>query len=223
MKILICLLAAADYYLELSLAVRTGAVLTIGAAAIVVAAVLVVHSLRRWRRQTTAATMEYVFPQLGQRIRTTVECAELSSTQIANAGMARSLVVALDDDSQSIEKVAHLSEYHEVPVCAVHAPCLLITQRVWGTEPWGKRERSAEMAHAVGAEVDEGAALHGLEGAEARTGAVAIAFLARFFEDAEVLRGEPLAAPFGNARPGGFGYRQNQAGDPLAFGRTDRN
>ena len=40
-----------------------------------------------------------------------------------------------------------------MPVCAVHAPCLLFTQRVWGTEPWGKLERSAEMAHAVGAEV----------------------------------------------------------------------
>ena len=33
-----------------------------------------------------------------------------------------------------------------MPVCAVHAPCLLFTQRVWGTEPWGKLERSAEMA-----------------------------------------------------------------------------
>ena len=40
-----------------------------------------------------------------------------------------------------------------MPICAVHAPCLLFTQRVWGTEPWGKLERSAEMAHAVGAEV----------------------------------------------------------------------
>ena len=28
----------------------------------------------------------------------------------------------------------------------MHAPCLLITQRVWGTDPWGKLERSAEMA-----------------------------------------------------------------------------
>ena len=35
----------------------------------------------------------------------------------------------------------------------MHAPCLLFTQRVWGTEPWGKLERSAEMAHEVGAEV----------------------------------------------------------------------
>ena len=49
--------------------------------------------------------------------------------------------------------VKQLSDHHEMPVCAVHAPCLLFTQRVWGTEPWGKLERSAEMAAAVGAEV----------------------------------------------------------------------
>ena len=28
----------------------------------------------------------------------------------------------------------------------MHAPCLLITQRVWGTEPWEKLQTSAEMA-----------------------------------------------------------------------------
>ena len=37
-----------------------------------------------------------------------------------------------------------------MPVCAVHAPCLLITQRVWGTEPWGKLERSARDGRSGG-------------------------------------------------------------------------
>jgi sugar phosphate isomerase/epimerase len=63
------------------------------------------------------------------------------------------VMVSIDTTSQDIEAVRHLSDYHEVPICAVHAPCLLITQRVWGLEPWGKLERSAEMAHAVGADV----------------------------------------------------------------------
>ena len=63
------------------------------------------------------------------------------------------VMVGIDPVSQDIKAVKHLSEYHEIPVCAVHAPCLLITQRVWWTEPWGKRERSAEMAHEVGADV----------------------------------------------------------------------
>ncbi len=63
------------------------------------------------------------------------------------------VMVGIDALSQQVSAVAQLAEHHEMPVCAVHAPCLLFTQRVWGTEPWGKLERSAEMAAAVGAEV----------------------------------------------------------------------
>ncbi len=63
------------------------------------------------------------------------------------------VMVGIDALSQQIAAVRQLSEHHEIPVCAIHAPCLLFTQRVWGTEPWGKLERSAEMAEAVGAEV----------------------------------------------------------------------
>jgi sugar phosphate isomerase/epimerase len=62
-------------------------------------------------------------------------------------------VMVIDALSQQIPTVQQLSEHHGVPVSAIHAPCLLFTQRVWGTEPWGKLERSAEMAAAVGAEV----------------------------------------------------------------------
>ncbi len=63
------------------------------------------------------------------------------------------VMVGIDSLSQQTSAVKQLSEHHDVPVCAIHAPCLLFTQRVWGTEPWGKLERSAEMAAAVGAEV----------------------------------------------------------------------
>lgn len=62
------------------------------------------------------------------------------------------VMVGVDGISQNIEAVKQLSEHHEIPISAVHAPCLLFTQRVWGTEPWGKLQRSAEMAHEVGAE-----------------------------------------------------------------------
>ncbi|MFT4264973.1 MAG: sugar phosphate isomerase/epimerase [Nocardioides sp.] len=61
------------------------------------------------------------------------------------------VMVGVDRDSTSIESVRQLAEGHGIAVSAIHAPCLLFTQRVWGTEPWGKLERSAEMAHAVGA------------------------------------------------------------------------
>ena len=63
------------------------------------------------------------------------------------------VMVGIDALSQQTAAIKQLAEHHEVPVSAVHAPCLLFTQRVWGTEPWGKLERSAEMAHAVGAAV----------------------------------------------------------------------
>ncbi|GAA2148723.1 sugar phosphate isomerase/epimerase [Nocardioides koreensis] len=63
------------------------------------------------------------------------------------------VMVGIDSLSQQTSAVKQLSEHHDVPICAIHAPCLLFTQRVWGTEPWGKLERSAEMAAAVGAEV----------------------------------------------------------------------
>jgi sugar phosphate isomerase/epimerase len=63
------------------------------------------------------------------------------------------VMVGIDALSQQTSAVKQLSEHHGMPVCAIHAPCLLFTQRVWGTEPWGKLERSAEMAAAVGAEV----------------------------------------------------------------------
>jgi len=63
------------------------------------------------------------------------------------------VMVGIDPISQEVDAVRHLSDYHEMPVVAVHAPCLLITQRVWGVEPWGKLEQSAEMARAVGADV----------------------------------------------------------------------
>lgn len=63
------------------------------------------------------------------------------------------VMVGIDAISQQIEAVRQLSEHHEMPISAIHAPCLLFTQRVWGVEPWGKLERSAAMAKAVGADV----------------------------------------------------------------------
>jgi sugar phosphate isomerase/epimerase len=62
------------------------------------------------------------------------------------------VMVGIDPVSQDVDAIKHLCDYHQIPVCAIHAPCLLITQRVWGTEPWGKLKRSATMATALGAD-----------------------------------------------------------------------
>lgn len=63
------------------------------------------------------------------------------------------VMVGIDALSQQTSAIKQLSDHHEMPVCAIHSPCLLWTQRVWGTEPWGKLERSAELAVEVGADV----------------------------------------------------------------------
>ncbi|WP_159944128.1 MULTISPECIES: sugar phosphate isomerase/epimerase [unclassified Nocardiopsis] len=61
------------------------------------------------------------------------------------------VLVSSDPASQDIELLRRLSDYHQMPVTAVHAPCLVLTQRVWGREPWHKLVRSKEMAEALGA------------------------------------------------------------------------
>ncbi len=60
------------------------------------------------------------------------------------------VMVGIDPISQDVDAIKRLVDYHGIPVCAVHAPCLLITQRVWGSDPWLKLRRSAAMAQAVG-------------------------------------------------------------------------
>ncbi|TQN33135.1 sugar phosphate isomerase/epimerase [Haloactinospora alba] len=63
------------------------------------------------------------------------------------------VLVSSDPVSQDAGMLQRLSEYHGVPIRAVHAPCLIFTQRVWGRDPWGKLERSQEMAQQLGASV----------------------------------------------------------------------
>ena len=61
-------------------------------------------------------------------------------------------MIGIDPVAADIDAVEKLRDYHGVPVLAIHSPCLLITQRVWGTDPWSKLERSAEAAR-LGADV----------------------------------------------------------------------
>ncbi|MFE3743224.1 sugar phosphate isomerase/epimerase family protein [Streptomyces sp. NPDC059134] len=61
------------------------------------------------------------------------------------------VMVWTDPVSQDIEALRRLSDYHGVPVLAVHAPCLLITQRVWSTDPWVKLQRARAAAEKLGA------------------------------------------------------------------------
>ena len=61
------------------------------------------------------------------------------------------LMVWTDRVSQDIAAVGRLADASGVPVAAVHAPCLAVTQRVWSPDPVERLRR------AVGAAVDLGA------------------------------------------------------------------
>jgi sugar phosphate isomerase/epimerase len=63
------------------------------------------------------------------------------------------VMVSADAVSQDVDVLKRLVDYHQVPVLALHAPCLLVTQRVWGREPWGKLVRAKDVAEKLGAGV----------------------------------------------------------------------
>jgi len=63
------------------------------------------------------------------------------------------VMVYTDPVSQDVDVLRRLTDYHQIPVLAVHAPSLLLTQRVWGLEPWEKLRRSQELAEQLGAKV----------------------------------------------------------------------
>ncbi|MFC7329281.1 sugar phosphate isomerase/epimerase family protein [Marinactinospora rubrisoli] len=61
------------------------------------------------------------------------------------------VLVSTDPVSQDVDMLRRLSDYHQIPILAVHSPCLIFTQRVWGRDPWEKLVRSKAMAEALGA------------------------------------------------------------------------
>ena len=62
------------------------------------------------------------------------------------------VMVWTDPVSQDVTALRRLSDYHQVPILALHAPCLVITQRVWGTDPWAKLVRAKDAAEECGAQ-----------------------------------------------------------------------
>jgi sugar phosphate isomerase/epimerase len=62
------------------------------------------------------------------------------------------VMVWTDPVSQEAGALKALSDLHEIPVVSVHAPTLLLTQRVWGPDAWSKIDNSIELAVALGAD-----------------------------------------------------------------------
>ena len=62
------------------------------------------------------------------------------------------IMVGMDAMSQDSTVLRNLVQHYQLPILSLHAPCLLVTQRVWGTDSWGKLDKAREVAELVGAE-----------------------------------------------------------------------
>jgi sugar phosphate isomerase/epimerase len=61
------------------------------------------------------------------------------------------IMVTNDPATQDANGLRWLSRRYRIPILSIHAPVLLATLLVWGTNPGQKLERSAQLARAVGA------------------------------------------------------------------------
>jgi sugar phosphate isomerase/epimerase len=62
------------------------------------------------------------------------------------------LMVWAETVSQDVDAIEEMAKRYDMPVLSVHAPCLLISQRVWGANPIPKLERSVRAAEQLGAQ-----------------------------------------------------------------------
>lgn len=70
---------------------------------------------------------------------------------VADAGYEGvEVLVTSDPSSQDPRQMRDLADRHGLEIGALHAPCLLLTRRVWGTDPVGKIYRSIEVASDAG-------------------------------------------------------------------------
>jgi sugar phosphate isomerase/epimerase len=63
------------------------------------------------------------------------------------------VMVTTDRLTQDPDELNRLQARYELPILALHGPFLLLTKRVFGTDPRGKVAKSVELAAAVGAPV----------------------------------------------------------------------
>lgn len=61
------------------------------------------------------------------------------------------VMVWTDAVSQDASALAGLVEHYGVPVLSVHAPCLLVTQRVWSNDPMERLRRAVVLTETLGA------------------------------------------------------------------------
>ncbi len=63
------------------------------------------------------------------------------------------VMVWTDAVSQDAGALRGLSRHYGIPIRSVHAPCLLVTQRVWSADPWERLRRAADLAVSLDAPI----------------------------------------------------------------------
>ena len=101
------------------------------------------HIARNGERISVAMSTASTYPE------STVRAFEIAS-RLGFDGIE--IMVTTDPVSQDPQALRRLADHYELPITSIHAPCLLITQRVWTTDPWAKLVRAREVAEAVGAQ-----------------------------------------------------------------------
>ncbi len=70
---------------------------------------------------------------------------------VAEAGYTGvEVMVTKDRQSQEAAAMRRLADEHGLEIAALHAPCLLLTRRVWGTDPVGKIDQAVRVADEAG-------------------------------------------------------------------------
>jgi sugar phosphate isomerase/epimerase len=62
------------------------------------------------------------------------------------------VMVWTDAVSQDAGALRGLSDHYGVHIGSIHAPCLLVTQRVWSSDPWVRLRRAAALAESLDAD-----------------------------------------------------------------------
>ncbi|MDQ6658748.1 MAG: sugar phosphate isomerase/epimerase [Actinomycetota bacterium] len=81
----------------------------------------------------------------------TTETSFAMAAQLGYDGVE--LMVLADPVTQDADALRRLIDRHQLPIVSIHSPCLLITSRVWSSDPLVKLARSLELAERVDAPV----------------------------------------------------------------------
>ena len=86
---------------------------------------------------------------MGRRFQGNATVAFRTAAELGYDGVE--IMVWSERVTQDAVALGRLAEHYDQPVLAVHAPTLILTRTVFGTDPWEKIDRSVALAEALGA------------------------------------------------------------------------